>query len=206
MKSEQKDDAVSMPRAILESLIAMANSHVEDIESGIEEGIYERADNDDIGQKRMLDREPITYRGRSCIMIRSEFYAQLATHAWGHLKGWALHDADTMEVVVDGGPGEARDADGGQQARFPRKQDLVDFVENTNKPGILIGDDYIIRTEFKGAFVTIERQSDGASVSLQGDDASLFWDSYDTCRDDDQLRRLCSDYDEVMSRPEVHHG
>lgn len=43
---------ISVPRNVLASLIDMANSHVEDIQSGIEDGTYEAAENKDLGIKQ----------------------------------------------------------------------------------------------------------------------------------------------------------
>lgn len=45
---------IAVPVGVLEMLISMSNSHVEDITSGIEEGIYDAADNKDIGQKEQV--------------------------------------------------------------------------------------------------------------------------------------------------------
>ena len=44
-------EMVSVPRDILSMLIDMSNAHIEDIDSGIEEGIYDAAENADIGRK-----------------------------------------------------------------------------------------------------------------------------------------------------------
>lgn len=42
---------VTISRALLQSLIAMANHHLEDIDTGLEDGTYEANDNQDIDQK-----------------------------------------------------------------------------------------------------------------------------------------------------------
>ncbi len=49
-----RDTPISVPRAVLASLIDMADNHVADIESGIEEGIYLASENRDLASKRKL--------------------------------------------------------------------------------------------------------------------------------------------------------
>lgn len=43
---------VIVPADVLASLIGMANSHIEDIETGIEDGTYDASDNSDLGEKQ----------------------------------------------------------------------------------------------------------------------------------------------------------
>lgn len=50
--SDRIDNAIAVPRAVLALLIDMGRSHVEDIESGIEDGTYGADENTDIGTKR----------------------------------------------------------------------------------------------------------------------------------------------------------
>lgn len=63
MSNEQQENQklIAVPAELLESILGMAESHVEDIESGIDEGIYDEEDNDglpdmkhDIEQARAL--------------------------------------------------------------------------------------------------------------------------------------------------------
>lgn len=49
-----RDTPISVPRAVLAGLIDMADNHVADIESGIEEGIYLASENRDLASKRKL--------------------------------------------------------------------------------------------------------------------------------------------------------
>lgn len=42
---------VAIPEAVLTSLLGMAQSHVEDIQTGLEDGHYEASNNADIGDK-----------------------------------------------------------------------------------------------------------------------------------------------------------
>lgn len=51
LPSAKEDTVIPVPRSLLVSLIDMANTQVEDITSGIEEGIYETSENPDIGEK-----------------------------------------------------------------------------------------------------------------------------------------------------------
>ncbi len=44
---------VIVPRSVLEALVGMAQSHVEDIQSGVKDGTYDAADNLDIEAKRL---------------------------------------------------------------------------------------------------------------------------------------------------------
>ena len=46
------DATIQIPVDLLNSLLDMAESHVDDIESGIAEGIYSADDNPDIERKR----------------------------------------------------------------------------------------------------------------------------------------------------------
>lgn len=56
-------DTVSISLHMLSQLIDMSKAHVEDIETGIEEGIYETAENLDIGEKReLVDQAESIYR------------------------------------------------------------------------------------------------------------------------------------------------
>lgn len=43
---------IIVPRALLHALVVMAGDHVQDIESGLSDGTYDKADNADIGQKQ----------------------------------------------------------------------------------------------------------------------------------------------------------
>lgn len=51
---------VSIPVSVLTALIDMASSHTEDIESGLEDGTYEAADNKDLPQKKATIAEAST--------------------------------------------------------------------------------------------------------------------------------------------------
>lgn len=42
---------ISVPRAVLAALLTMADSHVEDIRSGVEEHLYDAAENTDLPGK-----------------------------------------------------------------------------------------------------------------------------------------------------------
>lgn len=50
--SDTSNDVIGVPQAVLASLIDMANSHIEDIDSGIEDGTYLASENTDIEDKR----------------------------------------------------------------------------------------------------------------------------------------------------------
>ena len=58
--------------------------------------------------------------------------------------------------------------------------------------------EYEIESQWNGAFYTIVRISDMASVFLQGDDALQFESDLDSCQTDKQIDLLCSQYDDVM--------
>lgn len=45
-------DMVTLPRSLLRFLLDMSGSHVEDIESGLEEGLYDLQDNQDLHDKQ----------------------------------------------------------------------------------------------------------------------------------------------------------
>jgi hypothetical protein len=65
---------------------------------------------------------------------------------------------------------------------------------------VYTGESYVIKTEFSGLNVIIERVADGKDVLLQGDDATQFLTEYDNCHGDDKLLQIvCSAYDEVMT-------
>lgn len=58
-----KAETVTVPIGMLAQLIEMSNAHVEDIVTGIAEGIYEAAENLDIGVKReLVDQAESIYR------------------------------------------------------------------------------------------------------------------------------------------------
>lgn len=61
------------------------------------------------------------------------------------------------------------------------------------------GSRYEVRSQRNGLFVTLIRKRDSASVFLQGDDASQFWDDLDRGR---EIEDLCADYDDVMKEGE----
>ena len=58
---------------------------------------------------------------------------------------------------------------------------------------------YKIETTHNGAFYTITRLADGASIFLQGDDAVLFGDRIEGLpAGSEEEDRVCEDYDAVM--------
>lgn len=59
----KKINEISVPRFLLSAVMDMANSHLQDIHSGIEDGIYNAAENPDIGEKqRKFDEIELIYR------------------------------------------------------------------------------------------------------------------------------------------------
>jgi hypothetical protein len=61
-------------------------------------------------------------------------------------------------------------------------------------------DRYMIQSAGSGAFFTVTRQSDQASVFLQGGDAIEFGSEIEACEKHSRpLDDLCADYDEVMN-------
>lgn len=68
LAGQQKDDrltadTVTISKQDLASLLDMAKDHVNDIETGLEEGLYEADENQNIGEKRQLvDRVDALYR------------------------------------------------------------------------------------------------------------------------------------------------
>ena len=57
---------------------------------------------------------------------------------------------------------------------------------------------YYIKSQYNGAFFTIERLSDGASVFMQGDDADEFRWQLECTSDRFTIDDLCAQYDDVM--------
>lgn len=65
--AELADDTVEISKEDLAALLDMAKEHVGDVESGLEDGIYDAEENQDIGGKRQLvDRVDELYREK-CI-------------------------------------------------------------------------------------------------------------------------------------------
>ncbi|MDT8840240.1 hypothetical protein ParKJ_22715 [Paraburkholderia fungorum] len=50
-------DVVQIPSGVLAALIEMANAHIEDIETGLEDGTYVRSENDDLPDKQAAVKE-----------------------------------------------------------------------------------------------------------------------------------------------------
>lgn len=58
---------------------------------------------------------------------------------------------------------------------------------------------YSVDSMGNGAFVTVTRLTDGASVFMQGDDAVTFREELDAAGEIYTADDVCSEYDEVMT-------
>jgi len=74
--------------------------------------------------KAVMKLKTITYEGRECKAVRSDFYVKRGEYSHGWIKSWELHDAETGTVVVSGKPWMARAAYDFVKPKYATKKEL----------------------------------------------------------------------------------
>lgn len=139
-------------------LIKMASSHIDDIESGLEDGIYSPEDNDDLDAKREAVKVIEANLENLAEVSKSGMYTELYGHsvpvtiAYG-LVHQVVREYDSAEIDGVKYLGGTTTFDPKTKESYPWFQDLRAAIE------------YLIKAEFAGYVQTYVAEADGSGPS-----------------------------------------
>lgn len=193
------DALIGVPSNVLASLIDMANSHIQDIESGIEDGTYLASENKDIDSKQLAaETADELYRQGSIEvsgMSAANLFMQELLDSVETLTGIAdehgartladlmyLQNAIMKNGFVDHYPGESKVLEiasalpsGDRWAKFVKVEQLLDTAD-TNKSKLEIEPTKIIVVLEGGIVQSVLAAKSGVSVAVIDYDKNASWD------------------------------